>query len=594
MKHEQPPPELISAYLDGETTPAERAAVELWIANSAIFRQELDELRQISDLVRDLPKQSLPPEFSAAVLQIAERRTLLPENGDVPKPTRDPAPRRWHAGYSLAVAAALLFIGVQLTWFFAQREPVQVERAARRAAPDIAMNDRRPAAPVEQHTANSRAEPLNEAPAATPMSSSATAPVTELLTDTRRKQPGEVPIDAANAGSPQVKRSSAATAAAGDPVADAPQKSVGPAAPQVAAGAAARPKNNMLAMRRMTVVGKNAAGLNIGQVVSTIDASGDRVAVVKVYVVDRAAGLDQLQVVLLQNQVVDQTPPHRAEAQGPARVEVLFVKAAPEQIAAALESMKQKDLLVDIKVQPSLELATLDRDVRRGLESPEPTSLNAMQADGAAKVADATVAADKQTPGAPLKMQIQSRAAAPALKGAAPMPPPAPEKASTVQNESAKSGEPTNAGPARKDASVEQKSPPGFAGAALPLRRFAALPNPPQEARQNRMFLPSQVLNLAPGSPALSNQAQAPSRGAAAVSVGVPAAGKLPLGAATFAQKAGAKADPSPGPIPLPADDLAPPAVAAAQVAVPRAAGGQQRDLARKAEPIRVIFVIEQ
>jgi anti-sigma factor RsiW len=68
--------ELLSAYLDGEATSAERAQVESWLANSPGAREVLDDLRQVSGMLRELPRETAPPDFQRRVLQIAERKRL--------------------------------------------------------------------------------------------------------------------------------------------------------------------------------------------------------------------------------------------------------------------------------------------------------------------------------------------------------------------------------------------------------------------------------------------------------------------------------------------------------------------------------------
>ena len=64
--------ELLSVYLDGETTPAEKAEVERWIEKDAEARQLLAELRSVHEDVRGLPAPALDPGFGAELLQRIE------------------------------------------------------------------------------------------------------------------------------------------------------------------------------------------------------------------------------------------------------------------------------------------------------------------------------------------------------------------------------------------------------------------------------------------------------------------------------------------------------------------------------------------
>src|SRR5205085_12076191 len=71
--------EFLSAYLDGELSPQERAAVERWIERAPEARQRLDDFRGLSRLFGDLSRTELPREFPTEVMHLAERRMLLPD-----------------------------------------------------------------------------------------------------------------------------------------------------------------------------------------------------------------------------------------------------------------------------------------------------------------------------------------------------------------------------------------------------------------------------------------------------------------------------------------------------------------------------------
>lgn len=60
--------DLLSAYLDGECTDAERAWVEEQLATSAETRAVLDDVRAAREAVRALPPRDAPPEFWARML----------------------------------------------------------------------------------------------------------------------------------------------------------------------------------------------------------------------------------------------------------------------------------------------------------------------------------------------------------------------------------------------------------------------------------------------------------------------------------------------------------------------------------------------
>lgn len=113
--------ELISAYIDGEVSPEERAQVEAWLAESSHLRQLHDELLALRSAVQSLSEHKLERELAPAVLRRAEHSVLRRTMAD------DEAPRAalpgsivswWERGASwrrvmwpaIALAAALLIL----------------------------------------------------------------------------------------------------------------------------------------------------------------------------------------------------------------------------------------------------------------------------------------------------------------------------------------------------------------------------------------------------------------------------------------------------------------------------------------------------
>ena len=75
-----PDTELFSAYLDGELTADEQVRVEQILATSPEARQLVEELRALGSTLQGLPQKKLDEDLSARVLQVAERRMLLPDD----------------------------------------------------------------------------------------------------------------------------------------------------------------------------------------------------------------------------------------------------------------------------------------------------------------------------------------------------------------------------------------------------------------------------------------------------------------------------------------------------------------------------------
>ena len=68
--------ELLSAYLDGEVSPEERAAVEQRLEQSPQLRETLDELSEVGDLIRRLPKPRAPIDLPERVVAAISTKPL--------------------------------------------------------------------------------------------------------------------------------------------------------------------------------------------------------------------------------------------------------------------------------------------------------------------------------------------------------------------------------------------------------------------------------------------------------------------------------------------------------------------------------------
>lgn len=142
MKDQHPrSDDVLSAFLDGEASPQERAEVERRLETSPAARQELSELRAVSELVQDLPRQTLPGEFAAQVMQAAERRMLLPERQ--PAVATPVSSRRRLYGIAAAIAATAA--GLMLAMQYNDQRPAG-------QGPAVANNDKPQVLPKEPAT----------------------------------------------------------------------------------------------------------------------------------------------------------------------------------------------------------------------------------------------------------------------------------------------------------------------------------------------------------------------------------------------------------------------------------------------------------
>ncbi len=114
--NEQQREELVSAYLDGELSPEERADVERWLAEHPELRQLHDELLALRATLRALPRQKVGHDLAPAVLRRAEQAVLRGPGADESAPGPSTIGQWWLRGAgwrrlawpAVAVAAALL------------------------------------------------------------------------------------------------------------------------------------------------------------------------------------------------------------------------------------------------------------------------------------------------------------------------------------------------------------------------------------------------------------------------------------------------------------------------------------------------------
>jgi anti-sigma factor RsiW len=107
-------PDMLSAYLDGELTDAERAAVETRLQSSPEWREELAEVRAARDALRGLPERDAPAGFWDAVHAGVEADDEATDDDVVVSITGSHPRRRWAwvAASAAAVAAVVAIVVV--------------------------------------------------------------------------------------------------------------------------------------------------------------------------------------------------------------------------------------------------------------------------------------------------------------------------------------------------------------------------------------------------------------------------------------------------------------------------------------------------
>jgi anti-sigma factor RsiW len=117
------PDELLSAYLDGEVSAQERAAVEAHLANSDADRQLLAELRSLRRDMAMLPAASVSPDFAQRVVQaaVAAKAAVSPATTVSRSNKRSRGTWLWTTAAAGATAAGLL---LALTFWRPDPNPV--------------------------------------------------------------------------------------------------------------------------------------------------------------------------------------------------------------------------------------------------------------------------------------------------------------------------------------------------------------------------------------------------------------------------------------------------------------------------------------
>jgi hypothetical protein len=113
------PDDLLSAFLDREVTPDEETLARQHLQSSPQARQEFQDYQRLGELLHELPRRTVPTEFAAAVMQQAERETLIPLETvgatAVDSQSRRPSRRTWiAASVGLAATAAAVLVVVNL------------------------------------------------------------------------------------------------------------------------------------------------------------------------------------------------------------------------------------------------------------------------------------------------------------------------------------------------------------------------------------------------------------------------------------------------------------------------------------------------
>ncbi len=203
--------EQLSAYVDGELTPEQRSQVEAALESSPEARERLEELRQVSRFVGQLPRGEAPEDLQEVLFARLEREQLF---DSAETPTLAPATPPGALSFGRLIGAAAVILLAVLTGYltidFVQesRRPLEVADAGndQQGGPTGAAPRETPAAPVDDSVANKAEQPPDEA---APRTSAELAPLPakkkrSSLEDTaavaKAGKPGPAKLRAADAG----------------------------------------------------------------------------------------------------------------------------------------------------------------------------------------------------------------------------------------------------------------------------------------------------------------------------------------------------------------------------------------------------------
>ncbi len=397
--NQQFPDDFLSAFYDGELTPADAESLRKRLDETPEARRELDDFQRISQLLHELPSAQLGPEFRAQVMQAAEREMLIPAT-DAPT-RRAPAMRRiWPGLIALTASAAALVMAVWLT----NRHP-QNDRALPEGAPSIASS--------------SEATRFDTRETHAPMSA---GEADARTADTSTGRDESAPVVRSKASTPQ---------------------------PDLPAG-------GHLASGRELVIKRALGGAKIGEVVEALEKTGDRISVVRLTVVDKQDGLNNLRVLLSRNGIAmgdganevakaaqpadsaagrpkaDDTAKVTKDAKGPALGDEEFVcvlvEADTNQLTRALAELTQREEFRELRYDATtVAVASLNDHLPPEARLAEPAANMIVGKNAPAKGAAGTTESP-EPPSAPPHAPSQDEKPNAAVQQQAPPPVPAPER----------------------------------------------------------------------------------------------------------------------------------------------------------------------
>ncbi|GAB4140589.1 MAG: hypothetical protein Tsb009_10010 [Planctomycetaceae bacterium] len=378
-----PSDNFISAYLDGELSPEERAHVEQLLESSSEARQLLQQFQTMGTLIRELPCEPVSEQFVSSVLSQIERTNLLPDTqpaqplsqSEQPdKASRRPSLATLFVFGSVATTAVALFLTVRL---LVTPAPIpnpssgkslassSSEKSTVASSPSSNENVRREAmhnsvrpmkgasvnqpSPRSQPEKSSLAHDINPEPKLN-RAKSETSPSKSSVVENR---PGQQKLMTRFGATQKFRTFKAANGARG-----------------FGGVTKSFPKDQLKQNRHF-----QSGSIQIGDVVPYLVSQGDEMAVIEVVVVDVHKTVGRLEYLLKQNAIlpapVDKLSDDKAGNASKTRLEekegkkakadflrkekgliALYVESSPDQFSSAMQALTQSDENIRMALKP--------------------------------------------------------------------------------------------------------------------------------------------------------------------------------------------------------------------------------------------------
>ncbi len=360
------PRELLSAYLDGEVTPAERAEAERLLESSPELRGELDDFARLSDLIRGMPRETAPADLAPAIRKQASQQSLLrPEPAVAPRSLRREI-------VSALIGMAVTAAGMLLMLQTAERHQGQWAQTRNAPAEALTVGRDELAAAHSVGLDMGAAQSMEAAPVVSrsqPVQFQADAPSTDIATG------GAAPAPAAPSPAKSGVQKTAVERA---------EPEMAKAKNLLPNGSAAGFAGSLGAMDAFADANMNRNGMNwsavrIGDVVPYLERSGNGVAVVELTVLDINDAANQMEVLLeryhlpvLQDgdtasdkqRSVEQKSDARRGKKTPAadasELITVYVEGPSSDLTQFLNDMDDQQVFLTAQLQPPVDLPTLD------------------------------------------------------------------------------------------------------------------------------------------------------------------------------------------------------------------------------------------